>query len=83
MDKQYAPHVRLLTNNLNTINYWLKTGRDPNESEEDSEKASEDDKKDENEPKKSEPINDTHPLWLKNPSDCTEEEYKDFYRKVI
>lgn len=39
LDKQYAPHVRLLTNNLNTINYWLKTGRDPNESEEDSEKA--------------------------------------------
>ncbi len=51
--------------------------------EEDSKKASEDDKKDENEPKKSEPINDTHPLWLKNPSDCTEEEYKDFYRKVF
>ena len=51
--------------------------------EEDSKKASEDDKKDENEPKKPEPINDTHPLWLKNPSDCTEEEYKDFYRKVF
>ena len=30
-----------------------------------------------------EPINDTTPLWLKNPSDCTEEEYKDFYRKVF
>ena len=29
------------------------------------------------------PINDTCPLWLKNPSDCTEEEYKDFYRKVF
>ncbi len=29
------------------------------------------------------PINDTAPLWLKNPSDCTEEEYKDFYRKVF
>lgn len=29
------------------------------------------------------PINDTHPLWLKNSSDCTEEEYKDFYRKVF
>lgn len=29
------------------------------------------------------PINDTHPLWLKNPSDCTEEEYADFYRKVF
>lgn len=31
----------------------------------------------------SEPINDTQPLWLKNPSDCTEDEYKDFYKKVF
>ena len=29
------------------------------------------------------PINDTHPLWQKNPSDCTEDEYKEFYRKVF
>ena len=29
------------------------------------------------------PINDTTPLWLKNPSDCTEEEYKAFYQKVF
>jgi molecular chaperone HtpG len=29
------------------------------------------------------PLNDTHPLWLKNPKDCTEEEYKEFYRKVF
>ena len=29
------------------------------------------------------PINDPHPLWLKNPSECTEEEYKAFYRKVF
>ncbi len=31
----------------------------------------------------SEPINDTNPLWLKNPVDCTEEEYKEFYHKVF
>ncbi len=30
-----------------------------------------------------EPLNDTAPLWLKNPKDCTEEEYKQFYRKVF
>ena len=30
-----------------------------------------------------EPMNDTHPLWLKSPSDCTDEEYKEFYRKVF
>lgn len=29
------------------------------------------------------PLNDTNPLWLKAPNDCTEEEYKDFYRKVF
>lgn len=29
------------------------------------------------------PINDTHPLWGKNPSECTKEEYIDFYRKVF
>lgn len=28
-------------------------------------------------------INDTHPLWLKNPRDCTDEEYKAFYHKVF
>ncbi len=28
-------------------------------------------------------INETHPLWGKNPAECTEEEYKEFYRKVF
>lgn len=40
------------------------------EKEEDSEKAPE-------------PINDTTPLWQKQPSECTDEEYKEFYRKVF
>ena len=35
------------------------------------------------EPEAPKPINDTHPLWMKNPSDCTEEEYLEFYRKVF
>ncbi len=29
------------------------------------------------------PLNDVNPLWLKSPKDCTDEEYKDFYRKVF
>ncbi|MBS4828776.1 MAG: molecular chaperone HtpG [Firmicutes bacterium] len=33
--------------------------------------------------KRPELINDTHPLWMKNPSECTKEDYVDFYRKVF
>ena len=32
---------------------------------------------------KPEQINDTAPLWLKKPADCTEDEYKAFYHKVF
>ena len=28
-------------------------------------------------------LSDTHPLWMKHPNECTDEEYKDFYRKVF
>ena len=28
-------------------------------------------------------LSDTHPLWTKHPNECTEEEYKEFYRKVF
>ena len=34
-------------------------------------------------PKAPTPVNDIHPLWTKHPNDCTEEEYKEFYRKVF
>ncbi len=29
------------------------------------------------------PINNPHPLWAKHPNECTEEEYKSFYRDVF
>ena len=29
------------------------------------------------------PLNNTQPLYLKNPKDCTEEEYKEFYRNTF
>ncbi len=29
------------------------------------------------------PINEIHPLWNKHPNECSEEEYKTFYRKVF
>ncbi|MCD8158694.1 MAG: molecular chaperone HtpG [Clostridiales bacterium] len=35
------------------------------------------------EKEKPKPVNDVAPLWLKNPSDCTDEEYKEFYHKVF
>ena len=28
-------------------------------------------------------LSDTHPLWTKHPNECSEEEYKEFYRKVF
>ena len=28
-------------------------------------------------------LSDTQPLWMKHPNECTEEEYKEFYRKVF
>ena len=40
----------------------------------------------EEEPKeeiKSVPLNDTNPLWLKSPKDCTDEEYIKFYQQVF
>lgn len=33
--------------------------------------------------KRPELMNDIHPLWAKTPKDCTDEEYKEFYRKVF
>jgi len=52
------------------------------ESVEEPSAEGEEAKKDE-EPKELKPINDTNPLWIKNPKDCTDEEYKEFYRKVF
>lgn len=43
------------------------------------ENAKKDDKKEAEE----KPINNTQPLWLKNPRDCTDEEYKSFYHEVF
>ena len=53
------------------------TEEEPAETEEDTENA------EEKTPAEPTPINDTTPLWQKAPSECTEEEYKDFYRKVF
>lgn len=44
------------------------------------EKKDKDKKKEEEKP---EPLNNVNPLWKKNPKDCTDEEYKEFYRDVF
>lgn len=58
-----------------------ETDSEASESSEDS-NSDEDEKESEDEAAEK-PINDTHPLWTKHPNDCTDEEYKEFYRKVF
>lgn len=41
------------------------------------------DENSENKEEEKKPLNDTNPLWMKAPKDCTDEEYKAFYKKVF
>ena len=43
----------------------------------------EDTEKEDEDKKEPEQINDTTPLWMKAPSECTEDDYKAFYKKVF
>ena len=47
------------------------------------EKAEPKEGEEEKKPEEPKPLNDTHPLWTKRPNECTEDEYKKFYRKVF
>ena len=38
---------------------------------------------DKKEKKNSVPVNETNPLWNNHPNECSEEQYKEFYRKVF
>ena len=51
---------------------------DGNEIEAEATESEKDDKV-----KKPQPLNNTSPLWAKHPNDCTDEEYKEFYRSVF
>lgn len=51
-----------------------------NEEKPENDEAKDGENSEKPEPK---PINDTNPLWMKKPSECTDEEYKEFYRKVF
>ncbi len=57
---------------------------DSTETSEDHELDDEiEDEDEEGEDKGPKPVNEIHPLWGKHPNDCTEEEYKEFYRNVF
>ena len=57
-----------------------KADTDKAEKDQEAESGKEEEKK---EPEAPKPINETHPLWLKNPKDCTDEEYRENYRKLF
>ncbi len=57
--------------------------KEENKSESSEEKDGEAKDGGETEEKKPQPINDPNPLWTKHPNECTEEEYKKFYRDVF
>lgn len=56
---------------------------DLEEIKKEAEKENENDTIDEDEIKEPLPINKTNPLWLKQPNECTDEEYKEFYHQVF
>ena len=55
---------------------YFNTIKKPDESEKKDDKS-------ETPPSLPKPINNTSPLWLKAPKDCTTEEYEDFYRETF
>ncbi len=62
------------------VEIYLETVKTEEEQKKEDEAKKDETAEDKTEPK---PINDIHPLWQKNPSDCTDEEYDQFYHKVF
>lgn len=67
-----------------TVDVDAKEVCDTADNAEDSKGPDADDTKaEEKKPEAPKPLNTTTPLWAKHPNDCTDEEYKEFYRKVF
>ena len=67
-----------------TVDVDAKEVSDTADNAEDSKGPDADDTKtEEKKPEAPKPLNTTTPLWAKHPNDCTDEEYKEFYRKVF
>ena len=65
-----------------TVDVDAKEVSDTADNAEDSKGPDADDTKaEEKKPEAPKPLNTTTPLWAKHPNDCTDEEYKEFYRK--
>lgn len=60
------------------IEIYLEVPENKKDDKEDKE-----DKNDKEEEEDVKPINDTNPLWMKKPSECTDDDYKEFYRNVF
>ena len=71
---------------LNTYCYFMPIEiffEDIEAMKKEAEQDKENDTIDENDIKELLPINKTNPLWLKQPNECTDEEYKEFYHQVF
>ena len=67
-----------------TVDVDAKEVSDTADNAEDSKGPDADDTKaEEKKPEAHKQLNTTTPLWAKHPNDCTDEEYKEFYRKVF
>lgn len=64
-------------------NIYLNPKGDEPEKKKGKKKDEEKDGEKKEEAKKDQPINNTAPLYLKDPKECTDEEYKDFYRDTF
>lgn len=69
--------------NAETAEESEESSEDESAEDADSDKVEDQPAKPKKEKKGPKPINDVAPLWTKHPNDCTEDEYKEFYRKVF
>ncbi len=62
------------------VEIYFINANEPVKEEKIEDHKDEEDKTDELVEDKPQPLNETSPLWAKHPNDCTDEEYKEFYR---
>lgn len=65
------------------INIYFEDTEEIKKAEEETAKKAEENPDEIIEEKEATPINKTNPLWLKQPNQCSDEEYKEFYHQVF